>query len=260
MKKEFSLALEHIEIINPHNSLLTFVCPEIVQTAIPGQFVNMSASKFLKRPFGICSTDIRSGSFKIGVRRVGEGTDHILSAKPGDIFDVLGPLGNGFPLDFCKKLILVGGGTGVFPLQFALEKANSLNIPTIQISGFKCKNDVCFADNMMSRAKETIICTDNGDIGTKGTVMEPLTHLSDKEISGATIFTVGPEIMMNAVSKWATEKGLDCYVSLEKRMACGVGLCLVCTCKTKTKDSSTEFEHKRCCIDGPVFRASEVIW
>jgi dihydroorotate dehydrogenase electron transfer subunit len=260
MKKEFSLALEHIEIINPNNSLMTFVCPEIVQTAIPGQFVNMSASKFLKRPFGICSTNMHDGSFQIGVRRVGEGTDYILSAKPGEVFDFLGPLGNGFALDECKKLILVGGGTGVFPLIYALEKANSLNIPTIQISGFRCKDDACFTENRMLGADQTIICTDKGDLGMKGTVMKPLSSLSENEIAGATVFTVGPEIMMNAVSQWAATKGLDCFVSLEKRMACGVGLCLVCTCKTKSEDTNIEFEHKRCCMDGPVFRASEVIW
>jgi dihydroorotate dehydrogenase electron transfer subunit len=115
-------------------------------------------------------------------------------------------------------------------------------------------------DEFRDCADRFVVASDNGDIGIRGNVLDALNSLRDEEISGATVFSVGPDIMMKRVSEWAAGKGLSCYVSLERRMACGVGMCLVCTCKIKSASYAGEFENKRCCADGPIFDAGEVIW
>lgn len=259
MKKEHVVKLLSKKKINSKVSLLTFFCPQIAQQALPGQFVNLSCSHLLKRPFGIASVNDENGTFEIGVREVGKGSKEILSSEPGATFDCLGPLGNSFPLNDAKKLIFVGGGTGVFPLRFALQRAESQQIPVININGFKCSDDLCYVDFPSGENINNIICTDIGDIGIKGTVLTGLLSLPSEMIENARVISVGPEIMMREVSKWATDRKLECFVSLEKRMACGLGICLVCTCKINSSGNSG-FENKRCCIDGPTFRASEVIW
>ncbi len=260
MKKEYVIKLISNKHINDNVSLFTFYCPEIAAQALPGQFVNLSCSQLLKRPFGISSVNNENGTFDIGIRKVGVGTKEILLSEPGATFDCLGPLGNAFPLEEARKLIFVGGGTGVFPLRFALQKAELLNIPVININGYKCSADACYRDIRADENTRNIICSDIGDIGIKGTVLSGLSSLSSEDIEGARVITVGPEIMMREVSKWAHSHNLECFVSLEKRMACGLGLCLVCTCKISSSSGNAGIEHKRCCVDGPTFRASEVIW
>jgi len=260
MKKEHVIKLISKKKINSKVSLLTFYCPQISAQALPGQFVSLSCSQLLKRPFGIASVNDENGTFDIGIREVGEGTKEILSAEPGSTFNCLGPLGNSFPLDDAKKLIFVGGGTGVFPLRFALQRAEEKKIPVININGYRCSDDVCYTDLPSGEIISNIICSDIGDIGIKGTVLTGLSSLPSEMIDGARVISVGPEIMMREVSKWAAERNLECYVSLEKRMACGLGVCLVCTCKIISSSGNAGIEHKRCCIDGPTFRASEVVW
>lgn len=260
MKREYVIKLISKKHINDNVSLLTLNCPEIASQAMPGQFVNLSCSQLLKRPFGISSVNNENGSFDIGIRKVGVGSKEILLSEPGALFDCLGPLGNAFPLNDAKKLIFVGGGTGVFPLRFALQKAELLHIPVININGYKCSEDACYKDMPTDENIKNIICSDVGDIGIKGTVVSGLSSLSSEDIEDARVIAVGPETMMREVSKWAHNQNLECFVSLEKRMACGLGLCLVCTCKISSSSESTGIEHKRCCVDGPTFRASEVIW
>src|ERR1035437_3164192 len=113
MNTEYETELIEIKILGKGNALLTFACEPIALNAQPGQFVNVSCRYFLKRPFGICMTDPSAGTFSIGVREVGAGTKDILSAKVGDIFNVLGPLGHGFNVDAAPKIIAIGGGTGI---------------------------------------------------------------------------------------------------------------------------------------------------
>ena len=226
MKEEYGIRLVKKELLGETCAVLTFFCPEIALSAKPGQFVNLSCSYFLKRPFGIMSVDREEKTFSIGVRKVGKGTEQIIKANEGDTFTVLGPLGNGFDFSNVKKLLLVGGGTGIFPIFFAAQYAKENNIPC----------------------------------GVKGNVMAYLETMDDSELSDSTVMVVGPGIMMRKVSEWAKAKGLTCYVSLEQRMACGIGACLVCICKIKAEQEGKEFVHKRCCKDGPVFNAEEVIW
>ena len=260
MKSEYTVKLVKKQILGETCSVLTFACPEIASSGKPGQFVNLSCDHFLKRPFGIMSVDKNADTFSIGVRKVGKGTEEILLSKEGDLFTCLGPLGNGFDMSGVKKLLLIGGGTGIFPIHFAAEYAKENGIPAIVANGYRCKNDAFLYDDFSKLTDHFFVTTDAGDLGTKGNVMAVLETLDDSLISDSTCMVVGPGIMMRKVSEWAKSKGLTCYVSLEQRMACGIGACLVCVCKIKAEQEGKEFTHKRCCKDGPVFKAEEVIW
>ena len=260
MKEEYSIRLVKKELLGETCAVLTFYCPEIAETARPGQFVNLSCAYFLKRPFGIMSVNKAEKTFSVGVRKVGKGTEKIISTIEGEAFTVLGPLGNGFPFDGVNKLLLIGGGTGIFPIFFATEYARENGIPCEVVNGYRCKNDAFLYDRFACACSAFHATTDAGDLGVKGTVMAYLEQMKDEDLNGTTVMVVGPGIMMRKVSEWAQSKGLTCYVSLEQRMACGIGACLVCVCKIKAEQEGKEFVHKRCCKDGPVFKAEEVIW
>lgn len=253
MNKDFFCEVISKSMLNEDTALIEFLCPEIAEIAVPGQFVNVTCSNFLRRPFGIASVDKEKGSFKVGVKIIGEGTEEIASFEEGEGTWVLGPLGNGFELND-DKYILVGGGTGVFPVNFLYEKLSSEGKSVKVVQGFRDSQQIIMND------PSYILTTDAGDAGLKGNCCDGLNTLSEEDIKDATVLCVGPMPMMRAVSAWASDKGLKCYVSLEQRMACGIGICLVCVCKIKAEEEGVPFEHKRCCKDGPVFDSKEVIW
>ena len=264
MKKEYICEVISKKMLTADTALISLSCPDIARNAIPGQFVNVSCSRFLKRPFGIASVDKEEGSFKIGIRSVGKGTEELISLDKGDKVNVLGPLGNGFELlTSCgpdEKFILVAGGTGVFPVNFVHEYLRSHDICHKVIEGFRSKDLMLFKDEIMNDNEDYLITTDAGDYGIKGTSVDGLCSLSKEEYENATVLCVGPIPMMKTVGNWASGKGLKCYVSMEQRMACGIGICLVCICKVRAEKEGQEFDHKRCCKDGPVFPYEEVIW
>ena len=224
------------------------------KTAVPGQFVNISAGTvFLKRPFGIASTDKEKGIFYIGVKVVGKGTSEISQFEPGLMVDCLGPLGKGFDFDGFDTVILTGGGTGVFPINFAYETLTSMGKNVIVCEGFRN------ASQVILNKPSYILTTDCGDCGIRGTVIAGLDTIDISDPSKTLICCVGPIPMMKAVSAWADEKGMKCLVSMEQRMACGAGICLCCTVKVKD-EGPDGFKNVRCCKDGPVFDSREVVW
>ncbi len=254
MKKEYKCNVVSKCMLNSDTAFIEISCPEIATSATPGQFINISCSGFLKRPFGIASVNKESGTFKIGVKVVGKGTAEIASFEEGKEVNVLGPLGNGFTIEEGKKYILVAGGTGVFPVNFAHEVMASGAIEHVVVEGFRCKDQIVLND------PSYILTTDAGDAGIHGNCCNGLDTLSEDQIKDSTVMCVGPLPMMKAVGNWATSHGLKAYVSMEQRMACGIGICLVCICKIKAEKEGQEFDHKRCCKDGPVFPFEEVIW
>ena len=253
MNKDYFCEVISKSMLNEDTALIEFLCPEIASEAIPGQFVNVTCSNFLRRPFGVASVNKDKGTFKVGIKIIGEGTEELASLQEGEGTWILGPLGNGFELND-DKYILVGGGTGVFPVNFLYEKLSSEGRTVKVVQGFRDKSQIIMND------PSYILTTDAGDAGLKGNCCDGLNTLSEDDIKGATVLCVGPMPMMRAVSAWASDKGLNCYVSLEQRMACGIGICLVCVCKIKAEEEGIPFDHKRCCKDGPVFDSKEVIW
>ena len=253
MNKDYFCEVISKSMLNEDTALIEFLCPEIASSAVPGQFVNVTCSNFLRRPFGVASVNKDNGTFKVGIKIIGEGTEELASLQEGEGTWILGPLGNGFELND-DKYILVGGGTGVFPVNFLYEKLSSEGRTVKVVQGFRDKSQIIMND------PSYILTTDAGDAGLKGNCCDGLNTLSEDDIKGATVLCVGPMPMMRAVSAWASDKGLNCYVSLEQRMACGIGICLVCVCKIKAEEEGIPFDHKRCCKDGPVFDSKEVIW
>ena len=180
-------------------------------------------------------------------RVVGKGTDEFKDLKENDQIKILGPIGNGFPLTD-KKALCIGGGIGIPPM---LETAKNLKNPLI-VAGYR---DELFLDKELSEAGTLFVSSDNGAFGTNGNVMDAI---KANNIDCEVIYACGPMIMLKAIKEYAQSKGITAYISLEERMACGVGACLGCVCKTVEKDHHTHVNNTRVCTEGPVFDAKEV--
>ena len=231
---------------------------EAAQTAVPGQFISMytnDGTKLLPRPISICEIDKAEGALRVVYRVTGEntGTKQFSEAKAGDIIPVIGPLGNGFPLEKAegKKAFLMGGGIGVPPI---LELSKQLkNCEKQIVMGYRDENT--FLKNQFEENGSVYISTEDGSVGTKGNVMDAI---RENGLSADIIYACGPTPMLRAIKNFAEENGIECYISLEERMACGIGACLACVCKSKEKDHHTNVNNKRICKDGPVFLSTEV--
>lgn len=228
------------------------------ETAAPGQFISVytsDGSKLLPRPISICEIDSEAGRLRIVYRVTGEntGTEQFSKLTAGDTISLIGPLGNGFPLDKAagKRAFLMGGGIGVPPI---LELAKQLSCAEKQIVvGYR--NDQTFLREQFEENGKLYISTEDGSVGTKGNVMNAI---SENGLEADIIYACGPTPMLRAIKNYAEERGIECYISLEERMACGIGACLACTCKSKEKDHHTNVHNKRICKDGPVFLSTEV--
>jgi len=233
----------------------TISCPEIAQVAVPGQFVHIRIGSFtLRRPISICGIDPIKGTLRIVFEIRGEGTSAIADLNKGDVIDMLAPLGHGFTVnhDF-KKVILIGGGIGTPPM---LPLAKAYGEKAVAISGFRNASAVILQEDFAAAGAETILCTDDGSAGIHGFVTQPLEELV-KNGGVDAVFACGPTPMLKRITEICKENSVYCEISLEERMACGIGACLGCACKTKRNDEEY-FAHV--CKDGPVFKAEEVLW
>lgn len=230
---------------------------EAAETARPGQFISMytkDGTKLLPRPISICEIHKEEGQLRVVYRVTGEntGTKQFSRAKSGDEIPIIGPLGNGFPLEKAvgKKAFLMGGGIGVPPI---LELAKQLDCEKQIVVGYR--NQDTFLREQFEENGTVYISTEDGSIGTKGNVMDAI---RENGLDAEIIYACGPTPMLRAIKAYAEKNGIECYISLEERMACGIGACLACVCKSKEKDHHTNVNNKRICKDGPVFLASEV--
>lgn len=224
---------------------------DMVLSAKPGQFISVysnDGSKLLPRPISICGIDKEKRELRIVYRVVGEGTKEFSTYSKGDLLDVMGPLGNGYTLKD-KKAILVGGGIGIPPM---LELAKQLDCEKSIVLGYR---DEDFLKTEFEQYGDVYVSSDFGTIGIKGTVLDAIKEYG---ITGDVIYACGPMPMLRAVKAFAEENGIEAQISLEERMACGVGACLGCVCKSKEIDHHTHVKNKRICKDGPVFDAREV--
>lgn len=227
---------------------------EITDQAKPGQFISLysqDGSRLLPRPISICETDKKNGRLRIVYRIVGKGTQEFSRCQAGDYVTIMGPLGNGFPLECAngKKALLIGGGIGIPPM---LELAKKLSCEKQMILGYR---DELFLNKAFEPLGTTYLATEDGSSGTKGTVMDVI---REHGIKGDVIYACGPTPMLKALKTYAWENHLECYLSLEEKMACGIGACLACVCKSSEIDEHSKVHNKRICKDGPVFSAEEV--
>lgn len=224
---------------------------EIAEQAKPGQFVDLysaDGSKLLPRPISLCGIDKEAGTLRLVYRIAGKGTLEFSKLTSDHTIDVLGPLGNGFNMED-GKAILIGGGIGIPPM---LQLAKELNCEKSIVLGYR---DEEFLSSEFKPYGEVYMSSDSGTIGVKGTVMDAIKEYG---IDGTHIYACGPTPMLRAIQKYALENGIRAQLSLEERMACGVGACLACVCKSKEIDDHSMVNNKRVCKDGPVFYAEEV--
>lgn len=226
--------------------------PELADEACAGQFANIAAPGFtLRRPISICGIDREHGTLRFVFEVRGKGTEAISMLAEGESLDILAPLGNGFRIPDGKHIAVVGGGIGVPPL---LEVSRVTGALCTAILGFRDYSKIILVDEFKHNDTQTVLCTDDGSVGRQGNVTVPLAEELDKG-SIAAVLACGPTPMLKAVTELCRERGVACQVSLEQRMGCGVGACVVCSCMTVR--NGEEF-YSRVCKDGPVFNAEEV--
>ena len=206
---------------------------QMAQNARPGQFLSLYTGDGSK--------------IRLVYRVTGKntGTEGFSRLKPGEKIEALGPLGNGFPLEEAegKKVFLIGGGIGIPPM---LETAKQLKAEKTAVLGYR--------DELFLNA-DVYVATEDGSAGTKGNV---LNAICERGLEAEVIFACGPTPMLRALKEYAAEKNITCWISMEERMACGIGACLGCVCKSKEIDAHSLVHNKRVCKDGPVFLSTEV--
>ena len=234
-----------------YDMVLSF--PKGAKEAKPGQFIAMyceDGTKLLPRPISICGIDAEKGTLRVVYRIAGEGTRLFSEMKEGDALEVLGPLGNGFTMKE-EKAIIVGGGIGIPPM---LELAKQLSCEKTVVLGYR---DELFLKDEFESYADVAVATEDGSCGTKGTVIDAI---KEAGVDGKVIYACGPMPMLKALAEYAEAHDMEAQISLEERMACGIGACLGCICKTKKKDHHTNVNNQRICKDGPVFDAKEVVF
>ena len=225
---------------------------EMAKAAVPGQFIAVypnDSARLLPRPISICETDPEKELLRIVYRVAGEGTKELSSCRAGDTLSIMGPLGNGFPLKD-KKALLIGGGIGIPPM---LELAKALSCEKTAVLGYR--DSQTFLAEEIGKYAGLAVATEDGSVGTKGTVLDAI---KAQGLKADIIYACGPTPMLRALQGYAAKEGIECWISLEERMACGVGACLGCVCHSKDVDEHSNVRNKRVCKDGPVFLADEV--
>ena len=230
---------------------LTLQTEEIAPAAKAGQFVSLyckDGSRLLPRPISLCGIDRQNRTLRLVYRVAGKGTEEFSGLEEKDEVKILGPLGNGFEL-LEKKAFLIGGGIGIPPM---LQLAKELNCEKTAVLGYR---DELFLLEDFKAVCDTYIATEDGSAGTKGNVLDAI---RENALSADVIYACGPTPMLRALRDYANEHNMECYISMEERMACGIGACLACVCKSKEKDGHTNVHNKRIYKEGPVFNAKEV--
>lgn len=279
---------EEIAVVVDQSSLgngiydLTLKTDKIAKAAKAGQFVSVYSndkSKLLPRPISLCGINRDDDTIRLVYRVTGEGTgtEEFSKLVRGDKVRILGPLGNGFTVQPGKKAFLIGGGIGVPPM---LQLAKDINAGIVQtpgeeknsgqaaMEGAEIKTAVCDMNIVMGYRDEntflldefkeqaaSFVATEDGSVGTKGNVIDAI---KENALEADVIYACGPMPMLRALKAYAAEHDMDCFISMEERMACGIGACLACVCKTKDKDAHSNVSNKRICKEGPVFDAKEV--
>ena len=242
------------ETIGKNIYSLRLLADDIAGSAAPGQFVSVysnDSARMLPRPISVCEADGERGILRLVFRIAGAGTEEFSKLREDDEVRLTGPLGNGFPLGEAarRRVLLVGGGIGIPPM---LETAKRL-MPEADVRavlGFR--DELFLAEDFPC---EVTIATEDGSAGTKGNVLDAIRA---QKIEADVIFACGPAVMLRALKKYALEQSIGCWVSMEEKMACGIGACLSCVCRSVQTDEHSQVKNKRVCTEGSVFRSADI--
>ncbi len=252
MKKEYAIIQSQENIATEIYSM--WMETTLAKEARPGQFLMIyprNESTLLPRPISICEVSPDKTSLRIVYRVAGKGTSEFSWYEAGETVMVMGPVGNGYPIkeEKFKRAFLMGGGIGIPPL---LELAKNLDCEKDIIVGYR---DELFLNNELSHYGDLYLATEDGSAGVKGNVLDAV---KEHNLKADVIYACGPMPMLRAIKAYAEKEGIPAYISLEERMACGVGACLGCVCKTKEVHEHSQVKNARVCVDGPVFLAEDV--
>lgn len=253
MKERKLCKILETECIGPDVYKIVIEKPQGWENIRPGQFFHIRSGEdlypLLRRPISVC--EVQGTGISFVVRKSGKGTELLCSRKAGESLDLLGPLGNGFTIEG-EKVILVGGGIGTAPL---LELCRIFKDKGVTVLlGFRTEPYLVEAFQRYSHHVK--LATEDGSVGYKGYV----TTLLEEELSKRNmdmIYACGPEVMLKEVQRISRKYGVKSQLAMEERMACGVGACLVCSCKVKAGE---DWGYVRTCKEGPVFSGDEVIF
>lgn len=255
-KKQISVKIESSKALTDRIFELILAVGDMAKDAKPGQFVSLyckEGGRLLPRPISICGIDKEQGTLRLVYRVVGEGTEEFSSYTKGQSITITGPLGNGFFTEDAEEnthSVLFGGGIGIPPM---LELAKQLKGKKTIILGYRDADTFLAAE--FEKYGEVLLASDDGSVGTKGTVMDAWNAAGKP---GDLFFACGPKPMLRGIKAAAAEKGIRAQISMEERMACGIGACLACVCKTTEKDEHSQVKNARICKEGPVFYAEAV--
>ena len=263
MIDERTKVVEHTEIGAGYRYLV-LEAPKMAAELQPGQFVHVRVpaleTSALRRPFSVFDAEPPSpdgfgasrGRVTLLYKTVGRGTAALNAVKPGDEVAVMGPLGHGFPQKCDGVPLLVGGGYGVAPLHFLAKRLKGCKL----FLGGRTAADLLALDKFKALGVEVFTATNDGSAGVKGLVTDPLDdELAKLREKGEKfeLFACGPDPMLKAVAMRATGTGSKGWISMDRHMVCGVGACYACIQKTVRGNS-------RCCVEGPVFAAEDLVW
>lgn len=248
--------------VGPRLHLMVVDSPDIAETIEPGQFVHMKVPRMeahiLRRPFSVYARDAQAGTIDILYQVVGFGTDHMTTLEAGEECELIGPVGKVWNPPARGRCLLVGGGVGAAPLFMLCQQIAASDASVDVVLGAQTEQAlVCRRRYAELLGVEPACATDDGTYGRPGfctsLVEEALDAAADEGSPYDYVAVCGPEPLMKIVAAQAKRAGVRCEVSMEKRMACGIGACL--SCVVDTVDGK-----KRACVDGPVFDAEKVVW
>lgn len=259
MKKQLEGSILENSPVAPGIHKMRLLVEDMEERPVPGQFVNLYLNQgalLLPRPISIANIDWEHRELTLIYQLVGKGTKALGNMGPGERLHLLGPLGRGFqlPQEPCHHVV-VGGGIGIPPLLELTKQLKEKGRVTL-LAGFR--NEGFLLEEMEGLGVNLHLASEGGAIGLQGTVIDLLHQVDLSPIHQ--IYACGPRGMLQAVALWGEARGIPVQVSLEQRMACGIGACLVCTCKAKGTGQEGAWGYKRVCKDGPVFFSGEVVW
>jgi dihydroorotate dehydrogenase electron transfer subunit len=256
--KELHARVISSEILTEDFAKISIEAPEIADAGKPGQFVHIKCGQgvysLMRRPLSIHHVKDRALVLLFQIK--GEGTNWLARRQPGDLVDLTGPLGRGFVLPEKGPVVLIAGGIGIAPLFFLARAAFEKHLPVTFLFGARNSESLCLLDGITETAAEVKIATEDGSEGVRGLVTDLLKDSINNSKPEA-IYACGPEPMLKSVVTIGNNLGVETQVSLEARMACGIGACRGCVTLVRKRGESV---YENVCSAGPVFRGSEVFF